>query len=225
MKQTAGRYQKEITVRKQVNLDYLLHLPEDYYFEQEKAFPLVLFLHGVGERGNNAEFLKRNGLPKLAETQELPFILLSPQCPDYVPRYSNWLLELDAVMNLFEETIQKYRVDESRIYLTGLSMGGYGAWELAIQNPDRFAAVAPICGGGSAENVHRLKDIPVWTFHGAKDDIIPIEETEQMVAALKEAGGNVKFTVYPDAKHDSWTETYNNPQFFEWMLSQSKLHS
>jgi predicted peptidase len=108
------------------------------------------------------------------------------------------------------------------VYLTGLSMGGFGSWALACRYPERFAAVAPICGGGDRYRVSRLKDVPVWVFHGAKDPVVPVQASVDMVEALKKAGGNVQLTVYPEAQHDSWTETYNNSKLYEWFLSHKR---
>ncbi|MGB9597984.1 MAG: prolyl oligopeptidase family serine peptidase, partial [Candidatus Poribacteria bacterium] len=126
---------------------------------------------------------------------------------------------LNALLN---DIIRKYSVDKNRIYLTGLSMGGFATWSFAIAHPERFAAIVPICGGGDPEKVSAIKDIPVWVFHGAKDNVVKLEQSERMVNALKQVGGNVKFTVYPDAEHDSWTATYDNPELYEWLLQQSK---
>lgn len=125
-------------------------------------------------------------------------------------------------MALIDHISTVYRVDAQKIYVTGLSMGGYGTWELAKKYPDRFAAAAPICGGGSIKGIERLKDVPVWAFHGEKDDVVPLDEGEKMVQALQDVGGNVKLTVYPDAAHDSWTDTYRNPDLYTWLLQQEK---
>lgn len=218
--QTQHRFQKEVTITKEVGLSYLLSLPPNYE-ETEEKFPLVLFLHGMGERGNDLELIKKHGPPKLADEKEFPFILVSPQCP-IEPRLANWLVYIDDLMVLVDDIIEKYRVDTKRVYVTGLSMGGYGTWALAKRYPDRFAAIAPICGGGSVEGIEKLKDLPIWVFHGAKDEVVPLSESEVLVEALRKVGGNVKFTIYPDADHDSWTETYENPEFYEWLLSQRK---
>ncbi|MEC2323428.1 carboxylesterase family protein [Lederbergia lenta] len=209
-------------MKKTINLEYLLSIPDDYNQKANMDYPLVLFLHGMGERGSDLNAVKANGLPKLAEEQNFPFILVSPQCPLGVERYSTWLLHIDSIYALLEDLITQYRVDEDRIYVTGLSMGGYGTWEIAKQHPEKFAAMAPICGGGSVEHLERLKDVPVWAFHGAKDDVVPMEESQVMVEALRSAGGNVKLTIYPEATHDSWTETYNDPAFYTWLLNQKR---
>jgi predicted peptidase len=191
---------------------YLKYLPDGY--DGKKKFPLLLFLHGAGERGDNLDLVTKHGPPKLIKKgKQFPFIVISPQCPKGSWWKSNGL---DA---LLDEFISKHAVDESRIYCTGLSMGGYGTWALGGQNPKRFAAFAPICGGGNRIDARQIKKKPVWVFHGAKDSTVPLEESQRMVDALKRYGGKPKFTIYPDANHDSWTETYNNPKLYEWFLS------
>lgn len=213
MSQRKLKLDKEIT--KKVTLDYLLYLPKGYEEEQNEKWPMILFLHGMGERGDDVEKIKKHGIPKIIEQgTELPFIAVSPQCPED----SVWNLQSDALIALLDDIIEKYSVDEERIYLTGLSMGGYGTWNLAMQNPEKFAAVAPICGGGFPAFAYKMKDVPTWVFHGAKDDVVPISESEILVNILKELGADIKFTVYPEATHDSWTETYNNPELYRWFL-------
>src|SRR5579871_899561 len=200
----------EKTITKVIKVKYLLYLPKDYEKDADKKWPLILFLHGSGESGDDVEKVKTHGPPKLiAAGKEFPFIIVSPQSPG-----GGW--DTEALTYLLDEIQQKYRVDEDRVYLTGLSMGGYGTWALAIEHPDRFAAIAPIAGGGTPRRARRLKNIPTWVFHGAKDMTVPIKEDQDMVDALKAAGGDVKFTIYPDAGHDSWTQTYENPELFTW---------
>lgn len=213
--QTKHHFEKEITVK--VQLNYLLYLPEGYKQNDEKKWPLILFLHGAGERGNDLDLVKKHGPPKIVEQKDLPFIIVSPQCP----AEKRWSVrDLDL---LLEKIIKDHRVEKNRIYLTGLSLGAYGTWEYATEKPERFAAIAPICGGGSPWQVYRLASMPVWVFHGAKDPVVPIEKSEEMVKALEKVNGNVKFTVYPEATHDSWTETYDNPELYEWFLKQKQL--
>ncbi|MDZ7331364.1 MAG: prolyl oligopeptidase family serine peptidase [candidate division KSB1 bacterium] len=216
--QTAHQFQQ--TLKKTVSLNYLLFLPKDYS-STKKSYPLILFLHGAGERGDDLSLVKVHGIPKVVEQQpDFPFIAISPQCPSDRWWVDPWLLE--ALNALVDQVIDKYRVDASRVYLTGLSMGGFGTWALAMTFPEKFAAIAPICGGGMPWMAFRIKDVPVWVFHGAKDPVVPIQRSEEMVDALKKVGGNVKFTVYPDAGHDSWTETYNNPELYRWFLEHHK---
>ena len=198
-----------------VTMKYLLYLPKDY--DQKAAWPLVLFLHGSGEHGDDLELVKQQGLPKLIEAgQQFPFIVVSPQCPNG----ESW--ELFELMALLDDIGEKYKVDQDRIYLTGLSMGGFGTWALAAHAPNRFAAIAPICGGGDPSRTKRIAHIPAWVFHGAKDREVSVAMSQKMVEALKKNGGNVKFTIYPKAGHDAWTETYANPQLYEWLLQQKR---
>ena len=208
----------EETVTKTLSCKYLLFLPEDYG-QEEKDWPLMLFLHGAGERGSDLQKVKVHGPPKIVEKQEdFPFIVVSPQCP----KGDWWDEKLDVLTNLLDDIVTRYEVDTDRIYLTGLSMGGYGTWALASKYPDRFAAIVPICGGGKRFMAYRLKDTPVWAFHGAKDSVVPLEESEEMVEAINDRGGNAKLTVYPDAGHDSWTKSYDNQELYEWLLEHRR---
>lgn len=205
--------QKSITAKDTYN--HLLFLPNRY--EASVHWPIILYLHGVGGKGDYLEVLKAHGLPKyLEEVEDFPFIVVSPQCPeeqDWSPAL------LGKLLDVLEE---QYRVDTDRIYLTGIGAGATAAWQLAIEEPERFAAVAPICGGGDPHRACLLRDVPVWTFHGAKDLITPISETQSMVLALKLCGGNIAFTIYPESDHDVWTRTYNDPQFYSWLLDQRR---
>lgn len=204
-------------ITKTVTCNYLLYLPEGYPKAQEK-WPLMLFLHGAGERGDSLDLVKKHGPPKLADQgKKLPFIVVSPQCP------SNEWWSVEVLDALLDEAVSKYRGDRDRIVVTGLSMGGFGTWNLAAAYPDRFAAIAPICGGGNPLEAYKLKNLPVWVFHGAKDRAVPLKSSQDMVDALNACGGNVRFTVYPDADHDSWTATYDNPEFWDWMLKQKRV--
>ncbi len=220
MTQTIHTFSRRIARR--WTLDYLLHLPPAY--SQRKKHPLILFLHGSGERGSDVNAVRQHGIPKIVEQQpEFPFVALSPQCP----RDSTWLMQRDALLMLLDFVITKHAVDVKRVYLTGLSMGGYGAWYLGSEHPERFAAVVPICGGyddmlGYPERVAGLRHTPVWAFHGAKDRQVPLSETTTLVRALRKAGGKVKLTVYPDAGHDAWTRTYADPRLYRWLLQQHK---
>ena len=198
-------------------LQYLLYLPDRGDSPAERL-PLVLFLHGGGEGGNDIEKVKKHGLPKLiAAGKQFPFIVVSPQNPSETQFWDN-----QKLIRLLDELETSLPVDRSRVYLTGLSRGAYGAWRLAIQNPDRFAALVPICGGAPAPYAKRIKDLNIWVFHGEKDPVIPIEESRRMVDALKRAGSKVRFTAYPDAEHDAWTETYANPELYQWLLQQRR---
>ena len=214
--QHAQTFEKEI--KKTLSCKYLLFLPEGYGQEQ-KSWPLMLFLHGAGERGDDLNKVKVHGPPKIVEKQkDFPFIVVSPQCPE-----DDWWTEkTEVLINLLDEIIARYDVDTERVYLTGLSMGGYGSWALASEYPDRFAAVVPICGGGNRIMSRTLKDMPIWAFHGAKDSVVPVEESKAVVDAINARGGNAKLTIYPDANHDSWTETYNNQEVYDWLLKHRR---
>lgn len=243
--QTVQRFDRTIT--KQVGYEYLLALPQGYDPAAEKKWPLLIFLHGSGERGSDIWLVAKHGPPKLlrretpAAPDETPeararreaatkalaenFIVVSPQCP----AGTSW--DDDGVLALVDEISAKHRVDGKRVYLTGLSLGGYGTWSVGIKYPERFAAIVPVCGGGSAVDIRRglrekkaaLVSLAVWAFHGAKDPAVPVEESQTMVAALKKAGvTEVQLTVYPEAKHDSWTETYANPELYAWLLKQER---
>jgi predicted peptidase len=186
----------------------------------------MLFLHGAGERGSDLTKVAVHGPPKLAPQQpDFPFILISPQCPE------GEIWSRDALLGLLDHAIKEYRVDTSRVYLTGLSMGGYGTWDLGLANPDRFAAIVPICGGGNlitpllvpSGKQRAFQTLAVWAFHGGKDPVVPLSESQRMVDYLKKLGvKEVKLTVYPEASHDSWTETYNNPELYRWLLEHRR---
>ncbi|MBN1899348.1 MAG: prolyl oligopeptidase family serine peptidase [Spirochaetes bacterium] len=211
-------------IKKSIHLRYLLYLPGAYEKKPKKRWPLIIFLHGSEERGDNLKKITHNGLPKLIEEgKEFPFIVVSPLCP----RFINWVGLIDELYNLIQEISNKFRVDNARISVTGLSMGGTGAWYLGVRHPELFAAIIPISGDappmrGFPFRVKVLKDIPVWVFHGALDDVVPIKYSARMVDALKKYKGRVHFTVYPYAGHDAWSQTYRNPKFYKWLLKQKK---
>lgn len=200
-------------------LRYLIHLPEDYDADPDRRWPLVLFLHGAGERGSELDLAAVHGPPKLADAgHEFPFVLVTPQCPES----SQWIAELSTLSGLLDEVMEAHRIDPARVAVTGLSMGGYGTWSLAVRYPDRFAAIAPICGGMWLQSAAPLQNTPVWAFHGDADEVVPISATEQIVTELRSVGADVRFTRYPGVGHDSWTETYENPEFYDWMLSHRR---
>ncbi|WP_276500547.1 prolyl oligopeptidase family serine peptidase [Terrimonas pollutisoli] len=197
---------------------YLLYLPEQYAVDTATKWPLLIFLHGSGESGTDLDKVKVHGPPKLVEQgKKFPFIVVSPQAP---PR-AGWKVEI--LKQMLDDIKKRYRVDNDRVYLTGLSMGGFGTWNLSEKYPDEFAAIAPICGGGNAEQVWKLRHMPVWCFHGAKDDVVPSSASQTMVDALKKYNSNVKFTLYPDANHNSWDVTYNNDSLYSWLLAQKRF--
>ena len=211
-------------IRKRVRLRYLLWLPAGYD-SAPQPWPLILFLHGRGERGDNLSLVTQQGLPRLLEQGfKLPAIVAAPQCP----ADSDWALQDDALLALLDELAARLAVDQQRVYITGLSMGGRGSLRLAAANPRRFAALVPICAFRPdvvriAEDARRLCSVPTWVFHGAQDEVVPVEESDQLVAALRECGADVHYTVYPEAGHDSWTAAYAEPELYPWMLRQ-RLH-
>lgn len=199
------------------SLHFLLALPEGYAEAQDKRWPLLVFLHGIGERGADLNFVKRQGLPRLIEEgKKFPFVIVSPQCPD-----DEWWNPA-ALEALIDRMAKDHRIDPDRIYLTGLSMGGYGVWALAQRRPGRYAAVIPICGGGEVRHAAGMRDLPLWVFHGAKDEVVLLKRSQEMVDAIKAAGGAPRFTIYPEAGHDAWTETYANPDIYTWLLTHAR---
>jgi predicted peptidase len=203
-------------------LHYLLSLPEGYETDGTQRWPLVLFLHGRGERGDDLSLVAKHGIPKIAAEQaDFPFIAISPQCAADMP---DWTPYNTLLMSLLNEVCRAYQVDERRIYLTGLSMGGRGAWLLAVENPRRFAALAPVCGRipdvpNFLERVCILRNMPIWVFHGALDPVVPVANSDKIVGVLQACGADVRYTIYPDADHDSWTMTYQSPELYAWFNS------
>lgn len=247
------------TVTKTVEYKYLLSLPTGYDAFSDKKWPVLLFLHGSGERGTDPWLVAKHGPPHLIrgdvpasaiaskttppapEPVETPeartrreqaaaalrdnFIVVSPQCPAGV-----WWDD-DGVLGLLDEIMATHKTDATRVYLTGLSMGGYGTWSVGLKYPERFAAIVPICGGGQFRDIlsaakpkrDAMLALGIRVFHGAKDPTVPLAESENMVTALKKFGAkDLDLTVYPEAKHDSWTETYNNPELYTWLLKHQR---
>jgi predicted peptidase len=216
-----GEQQAQTLDKEGVKLDYLLYLPPDYNRDEHNKWPLIVFLHGSGERGTNVNDVKRHGPPKIAERDDSPlkgrFIIVSPQCQP-----KQWWNPAD-LNKLLDNVIDRYRVDKDRVYLTGLSMGGFGTWAWAARDPSRFAAIAPMCGGGDPTQAEKLKALPIWCFHGEMDNTVPISESQEMIDAVKAAGdADVKFTRYPDAGHDCWTRSYANPELYDWFLRHKR---
>lgn len=198
-------------------VNHLLALPKGYSAQRGRRWPLLVFLHGSGERGESTDILRKFGPAKrIEEGAEFPFILLTPLCPAY-----EWW-HLDAIEALIADICRRHRVDRDRIYLTGLSMGGYGVWGLAAKHPERYAAIVPICGAGDGDWAPRLAALPTWVFHGELDPVVPVEHSRAMVRALRAAGGKPKLTIYKNVHHDSWTKAYNTPALYAWLLRQRR---
>jgi len=206
---------KKTTVKSEIN--YLMFLPGNYS-KKGNSSPMIVFLHGAGERGSDLEKVKKWGPPSIVEKDpDFPFILLSPQCPEG-QKWNTYL-----VKGMIDDVLARYNVDKSRVYLTGLSMGGYGTWELAMACPEYFAAIAPICGGGNIHLIGRLKDMPIWVFHGKKDKSVPEQESAVLVDTLKKIGADVKYTILPEGGHsDVWIYAYGEAGLFDWFLEHQK---
>lgn len=201
---------------KEVEVRYWLFLPKGY--EKKKDWPVMLFMHGAGERGDDLAKVKAWGPPKLVEKRkDFPFVVISPQCP----RGTWWNAE--QMKALVEHVIKTQKIDKSRVYCTGLSMGGYGTWDLLGKYPKLFTAAVPICGGGKPAMAKKMVDIPIWAFHGDQDRAVPLERSVQMVEAIKAAGGEkAKLTIYKGVDHNSWSKTYANEKVYEWLLKHKK---
>ncbi|MGW9685969.1 carboxylesterase family protein [Flagellimonas sp. 2504JD1-5] len=201
------------------NLKYYLYYPEGYDSDIDQEFGLMLFLHGGGESGGNLEEIKENGPPKLlVEGKQFPFLVLAPQNP----HKKKWW-NTEAVMQLLDSVVITNRVDNKRIYLTGLSRGGSAAWELATQYPNKFAALAVVCGMAPLPYAHWIdKKMPIWVFHGDEDKVISVEESDKMVAKLKQMNYDVKYTRYKGVGHNSWSRAYTNDSLYTWFNQQKR---
>ena len=201
-----------------VNLEtlrYYLYYPSDYETKSNKDFPLLLFLHGGGESGGDLTDLQINGPPKMiVDGKEFPFLILAPQHP-----HKRKFWNTNAVIQLLDTVIKNNRIDKKRIYLTGLSRGATASWELAVQYPDKFAAMAVVCGMTPLPYASWInKEMPIWVFHGEDDPVILVKESEEMVSKLKSMGYQVTFTRYPDVGHDAWTKAYQNDELYSWFM-------
>ncbi len=202
------------------NLAYYLYYPINYESEPEKDFPILLFLHGGGDSGDSLVSIKRSGPPKMiVEGKQFPFLILAPQNP----HQKKWW-NTRAVNQLLDSVVKNNRIDKKRIYLTGLSRGGGAAWEMAVQYPDKFAALAVVCGMTPLPYAAWIdKAMPIWVFHGEEDESIPISESETMVDRLKGMGYDVKFTRYPGVGHNSWVKAYNTQDLYDWFMEQERM--
>jgi len=197
-------------------LQYLSYEPPGW---GEEVRPLVLFLHGALQRGSDIEKVAEVGIPHSIERgKNFAFVAISPQCPDG----ASWDAQTTLLTQLLDEVIPKYKIDPRRVYLTGVSMGAMGAWSLAAANPDRFAALISVCGGGNPSTAERLKALPTWAFHGDEDPVVPVAKTQAMVDALEALSAPVKVTIYPGAGHEIWDQTYENPEVLDWMFGQRR---
>lgn len=198
------------------SLNYIITYPAD--FCEEKTYPVILFLHGAGNRGNDLNLLLSNAyFEGLVQKDNFPFVTVAPQCSA-----ETWFDLFEPLKKLVWHITTLPFADTKRLYLMGTSMGGYGAWQLAMSIPEYFAAMVPICGGGMYWNAQRYANIPVWAFHGADDTIVFPEESKKMVDAINAKGGNAKLTIYPDTLHSVWPKVYTDQAVFDWLLSHEK---
>ena len=207
-------------IKTKAKYNYLLYLPTNYT-SGTKKYPVLIYLHGGSQRGNDLNRLKTYGLPYLVDKgQNFDFIIASPQCPENKYWSSeNWFDSLYSDLNM------RYRIDTDRIYCTGISIGGYGTYIVAMDFPDKFAAIVPLCGGindSDTSRVCNLNKISIWTFHGTTDDKISINETERIVRGLRKCNGNIKFTRLQNEGHDIGYLYENKPQIYKWLLKHKK---
>jgi predicted peptidase len=203
---------------------YVVFVPQNHSATSNS--PIILFLHGAGETKGGQKMPVEQGIgtyiKKHAST--FPFVTVIPQAEDVkTPVLKRWQSgSPDAVraLAMLEACQKEFASDPKRVYLTGLSMGGYGTWSLAAKQPGKFAAAVPICGGGDVKDAEKLKDLPIWAFHGDKDTAVPISKSREMIEAIKKAGGTPKYTEFPGVGHLSWDQSYATEGLFEWLLAQ-----
>ncbi|MEO6786332.1 MAG: prolyl oligopeptidase family serine peptidase, partial [Chthoniobacteraceae bacterium] len=216
-------------------LPYRLLKPAN--IEPGKKYPLVIFLHGAGERGTDNALQLKHGVAafaKLDAREKFPCFVFAPQCP----KDRNWIEMTPGgygnaapadpgpmeplVLGAVDALAQEFTIDPDRVYVTGLSMGGFGTWDLITRHPDMFAAAVPVCGGGDKDRAAAAKAVPVWAFHGLEDKVVPPVRSEEMVAVLRAAGGTAAITEYPGVAHDSWTFAYSEPHLLPWLFAQHR---
>ena len=214
---------QQVEIRDSEGFNFLLFTPENESQKINGKYPTILFLHGIGERGNDLQLLKREGLPKILDgDKNFPFIVISPQCPSSTEWYYMNEDNVRALNSMLDDAVKRFPIDTNRIYITGLSMGGIGAWYFAIKSPHRFAAIAPVAFRGDGWSPCPAYKIPAWGFHGALDNVISLSSAQNIVDQFKECGGSIEFTVYSDLSHDCWTRTYNNQDLYSWFLKYNK---
>ena len=208
-----------IKIEQSDNLKYIIRFPDGY--KNGDRFPVIIFLHGAGSRGNDINILKNNPYFNIINKHvEFPFITVAPQCSQ-----NTWFDMFEQLKRFAFKIYDENFTDKNKIYLMGASMGGYGTWQLAMSLPELFAAIVPICGGGMYWNASRLVNVPVWAFHGAKDTTVFKEESIKLIDAVNECGGKAKLTIYPENGHDAWSDTYNSHEVFRWLLSNTNKNN
>ena len=229
------RFEARTFVEGEYKLPYRLLKPLGY--DAKQKYPLVIFLHGAGERGSDNEKQLVHGMNDFASDEiraKYPAFVLAPQCPEGeawggINRLAKKATApgelapaLDAALKAAAGVQKEFSIDDKRIYITGLSMGGFGTFSALTNRPELFAAAAPICGGGETAAAAKFKQIPLWAFHGADDKTVPVERSREMIEALKAAGGAPKYTEYPGVGHNSWAQTYSDSALYAWLFAQRK---
>ena len=215
----AGGHQAEastpVSLTLSATLRHWLYLPPGYAERPEQRWPLIVFLHGSGERGTELGKVKAHGLPKLIEAgQNFPAIVVSPQCEDG----DDWDPHLLHAM--LASLRAQWRIDPQRVTATGLSMGGGCCWSWAMSYPKDLAGIAPVCGYGSHIRLERMRAVPVRAYHGAEDTVVPVAAQKELVSELRAAGGQAELTVYPGVGHDAWNPAYADPALVAWLLAR-----
>jgi predicted peptidase len=200
---------------------YVLFVPHGY--QGDKEYPLILFLHGAGERGDDGELPVKqvigNAIKFKSADKSFPFFVIFPQCK---PK-GNWKAggpDADRALAILDEVMKEYKIDGKRLYLTGLSLGGAGTWSLAAAHPEKWAAIAPVCGFGDPASADKIKHIPCWCFHGDEDKAVPVKKSREMIDALKKVGGQPRYTELEHVGHNSWDPAYVTPELYPWLLAQ-----
>lgn len=205
-------------VTRTIDARYLLHLPAGFQAQGDARYPLLIFLHGSGEAGEDLDRLKVQGPPEIVESRrDFPFIVASPQTPASEKGFDYAMLDA-----LLDELLERLPIDPDRVYLTGLSLGGEWTYGWASTKPERFAAIAPVCGTWTPAVACHLKKVPVWAFHGARDDVVPLAGDQAMIEAINACGGDARLTVYPETGHDAWTQAYADEQLYAWLLTHRR---
>ncbi len=204
------------------DLKYVVYVPDAY--EDDKAYPVILFLHGAGERGTDGLNQAKVGLGKAIrdknkKEESFPFIAVFPQS---VKSWNAGSTDAKNALAILDEVEKAYKTDKQRVYLTGLSLGGYGTWSIAAAHPDRWAAIVPVCGGGNPATAEKIKDIPCWCFHGDADKAVPVQKSRDMIEALKKAGAAPRYDEYPGVGHNSWDQAYGTAELYTWLLKQKR---
>jgi predicted peptidase len=201
---------------------YVVYVPEEY--KGDTAYPVILFLHGAGERGTDGLKQASVGLgkairDKIKKKEAFPFIAVFPQS---VKSWTAGAPDAKHALAILDEVEKTFKTDKSQVYLTGLSLGGFGTWSIAAAHPDRWAAIVPVCGGGNPKTVEKIKDIPCWCFHGDADTAVRVKRSREMIEALKSAGASPRYDEYPGVGHNSWDNAYGTAELYTWMLKQKR---